>query len=61
MLTGEVVGGEQALRERLVASLDEDAEAAAVEVAAQMAAQAPAAVRSCVIWIASSWKKLVCQ
>lgn len=48
MLTGEVVGGEQALRERLVASLDEDAEAAAVEVAAQMAAQAPAAVRSCV-------------
>jgi len=47
MLTGELVTGEQALREGLVAALDEDAEGAAVALASKMAAQAPVAVRTC--------------
>jgi hypothetical protein len=48
MLTGELVGGEQALREGLIAALEDDPEQAAVAMASRMAQQAPIAVRTCV-------------
>eukprot|EP00962_Isochrysis_galbana_P007868 scaffold2133_cov135-Isochrysis_galbana.AAC.3 len=48
MLTGEMVGGAQALREGLVAALEDDPEQAAVALASRMAEQAPIAVRTCV-------------
>lgn len=48
MLTGEVITGEQALREGLVVSLEEDTEGAAIALAEKIAAQAPVAVRTCV-------------
>ena len=48
LLTGELVTGEQAHREGLVAALDDDPVAAAMDMAARMARQGPAAVRTCV-------------
>ena len=48
LLTGELVTGEQAYREGLVAALDEDPVAAAMAMASRMATQGPAAVRACV-------------
>ena len=48
LLTGELITGEQAYREGLVAALDEDPVAAAMAMASRMAAQGPTAVRACV-------------
>jgi len=48
LLTGEIVTGEQAYKEGLVAALDEDPVSAALIMAEKMARQGPAAVRTCV-------------
>jgi len=48
LLTGELLSGEQALREGLVAALEEDPVTAALAMASRMASQAPLAVRTAV-------------
>eukprot|EP00039_Didymoeca_costata_P020563 m.341680 g.341680 ORF g.341680 m.341680 type:complete len:298 (+) comp20349_c0_seq1:38-931(+) len=48
MLTGETITSEQAQREGLVVAVEEDAEAAAIKLATQIASQGPIAVRTCV-------------
>ena len=48
LLTGELLTGEQALREGLVAELNEDPVAAALAMGSRMASQGPLAVRTCV-------------